>query len=94
MIDPSTINAFFIGGLIGDGLQVAAYIPQITHLYKEKDSTGLSVKAWFIWLLGDILLLAYSISIIDPVFIILTACYTIFTSWGIILILRFKQHKK
>ncbi len=91
MLDPGTINAFFIGGLIGDGLQVAAYAPQITHLYKCKDSTGLSLKAWLIWLLGDVLLLTYAISISDPIFILLTACYTFFTSWGIILIIKFKK---
>jgi len=88
-----SLTPFFIAGLIGDGLQVTAYIPQIRHLYKEKDSTGISITSWFMWLVGDLLLLAYATSILDPVFIVLTASYTFFTSWGIVLIIRFKKNK-
>lgn len=85
------MNIFFIGGMLGNAIQVLAFIPQITHLYKTKDSTGMSLKAYILWLIGDIFLLAYAISILDPIFIMLGSFFTFFTAWGAILILKFKK---
>ncbi|OIP82064.1 hypothetical protein COW94_00555 [Candidatus Peregrinibacteria bacterium CG22_combo_CG10-13_8_21_14_all_44_10] len=85
------ISPFLIGGIIGNTISVLAFVPQITHLYKEKDSTGVSTRAYFIWLTGDILLFAYAMSIKDPIFSILMGLYTIFTLWIILLSLKFRK---
>jgi MtN3 and saliva related transmembrane protein len=63
-------------GLIGSIIFAAAYIPQIVHLVKIKDSTGISISSWMIWLLGAILLLVYAIHLHDIVFLVLTILET------------------
>ncbi len=57
------INILAIGAVIGGVIGITAYLPQFYHLIKVKDSTGISVLAWYAWLLGNILLLVYAIAI-------------------------------
>ncbi|MBU1018510.1 MAG: PQ-loop repeat-containing protein [Patescibacteria group bacterium] len=85
-----TFDPFLIIGIAGNTLEIIAYMPQIRHLYKEKNSTGVSLGSWMTWLVGDLLLLIYAIHLMDPVFIMLTSFYMLFQIWGIILIIRFK----
>jgi uncharacterized protein with PQ loop repeat len=60
-------NIGFIGALIS----ISAYFPQITHLIKVKNSTGVNPVSLFIWLFGNLMVLVYSFYINDIVFIIL-----------------------
>ena len=44
-------------GWAGTALVIAAYVPQIRHLFVEKCAWGISVWTWLIWLLASTLLL-------------------------------------
>ena len=47
-------------GWIGTALVIAAYYPQIRHLYVEKCAWGISLTTWWIWLVSSAFLLAYA----------------------------------
>lgn len=64
-------------GLIGGIIIAAGYFPQFFRLLKVKDSTGISISAWLIFLVGDLMLLIYSISIDDFVFITLEVLFSL-----------------
>ena len=46
-------------GWAGTALVIAAYYPQIHHLYVERCAWGISVLTWLIWLAASTLLLIY-----------------------------------
>ncbi len=48
-------------GWVGTALVVAAYYPQIHHLYAERCAWGISVLTWLIWLAASALLLTYCV---------------------------------
>lgn len=48
-------------GWVGTTLVIAAYYPQIHHLWVEKCAWGISLWTWVIWLVASILLLIYCI---------------------------------
>jgi MtN3 and saliva related transmembrane protein len=79
-------------GLIGSIIFAAAYIPQIVHLIKIKDSTGISISSWIIWLFGAVLLLIYAIHLHDIVFIVLTILETMALVTTIILATIYKKN--
>lgn len=56
-------------GSIGTFLILIAYIPQIRHIYKEHCAGGVSTKAWYVWLVGTLLIFTYAIDTKDPLFI-------------------------
>jgi uncharacterized protein with PQ loop repeat len=58
-------------GFLGTTLVIAAYLPQIRHLIKERCTGGISVKAYCMWFAAALLLLVHAIAIHDPVFIML-----------------------
>ena len=78
-------------GFIGTTLIFLAYIPQITHLIKEKDSKGISIKAWGLWAVAGVLLLIHAIAIKDSVFITLQAINLIAISIIIVLAVKYKK---
>lgn len=80
-----------IGAIIGGIIGITAYIPQILHLIKVKDSTGISIIAWYAWLFGNILLLAYAISIVNTSYIIVE---TLFCLANLILIILTYKYKR
>ena len=55
-------------GWAGTALVLAAYVPQIHHLYVEKCAWGISISTWLIWLLAGALLLSYCIFRNDTLF--------------------------
>lgn len=55
-------------GWAGTALVVAAYVPQIHHLYVEKCAWGISISTWLIWLVAGVLLLSYCILRNDTLF--------------------------
>jgi uncharacterized protein with PQ loop repeat len=57
-------------GYIGTVLVVGAYAPQISHLWTEHCSAGISVRAYALWALASALFLGHSIVIGDAVFMI------------------------
>ena len=46
-------------GWVGTALVIAAYYPQIHHLYVERCAWGISVLTWLLWLIASSLLLIY-----------------------------------
>lgn len=60
-------------GMVGIGLSVVAYLPQVVHLVKEHCSAGVSAQAWTIWLVSSLLVGALAVYRRDYVFISLTA---------------------
>ena len=50
-------------------LSALAYLPQVTHLIKERCSAGMSPRAYCMWVASALLLLAYSVSKNDLIFI-------------------------
>jgi len=45
------------------------YLPQILHLAKEHCSAGISIRAWFLWLVSSVLILLYALDALDVVLI-------------------------
>jgi uncharacterized protein with PQ loop repeat len=58
-------------GYFGTALVIAAYLPQITHLVRERCSAGISFGAYVIWAVAAVLLLAYAVLAREPVFMAL-----------------------
>jgi uncharacterized protein with PQ loop repeat len=88
------INVFTIIGILANVLMIVAYVPQIIHLAKTKDSTGQSITAWLTWLTGDFFLLAYAISIKDPIVISLATLYIVFTLISLYYMFKYKPKSK
>jgi uncharacterized protein with PQ loop repeat len=78
-------------GLIGAIIFVSAYLPQIRHLLKVKDSTGISIFSWSVWLGGALLLFVYAVYQRDVVFIVLTTLESLALLTVILLALRYKR---
>lgn len=62
-----------VSGLIGVGISIIAYLPQIIHLLREHCSAGLSPMAFGLWLASSILVTFHAAMILDIVFIVLGA---------------------
>jgi uncharacterized protein with PQ loop repeat len=63
-------NLLSVIGYMGTGLVVGAYAPQISHLWTEHCSTGISERAYVLWALASALFLGHSIVIGDTVFMV------------------------
>lgn len=48
-------------GTLGNGLLIAAYIPQIVKMLRSKKAEDVSLWMWILWFLGDSCFLAYSL---------------------------------
>jgi lipid-A-disaccharide synthase-like uncharacterized protein len=75
-------------GLVGIGISVVAYVPQVVHLGKEHCSAGISRGAWGMWLASGLLIGALAVSRRDPVFILLQI--TNLTSTAVVLFLSWR----
>jgi len=84
-------NILAIGAVIGGIIGITAYLPQFYHLIKVKDSTGISIWAWYAWLVGNILLLAYAIVIINTSYIIVEALFVLANIIMIILTYKYRR---
>jgi uncharacterized protein with PQ loop repeat len=51
-------------------LVIAGYIPQISHLVKERCTAGISVPAFSLWLTASALFLVHAAIIDDAVFVV------------------------
>jgi len=85
-LEPMFQYAALAGGL----LTVAAYLPQLNRLFRVKNSTGNSLAAWYLWLVGAALPLLYAIHIKDRVFTVLQISYVLCIGGVIILIHKYK----
>src|SRR5688500_20216234 len=76
---------FDVVGVIGIAVSVAAYVPQVVHLWREHCSAGVSTRAWAMWLVSGLLIGLVAMERGDPVFILLQL--SSLTSAGVILLL-------
>ncbi len=58
-------------GFAGTLVVIVAYLPQIVHLVRAQCSAGISLKAYGLWLVSSLLLLAHAFNLNDAVFIAL-----------------------
>jgi uncharacterized protein with PQ loop repeat len=58
-------------GFGGTLLVAAAYFPQISHLFRQHCSAGISIRAWTIWLVAAVLFFTHAFAISDRVFLTL-----------------------
>jgi uncharacterized protein with PQ loop repeat len=66
-------SVFEVLGMVGIGLSVVAYLPQMTHLAREHCSAGISIRAWRMWLASSLLVGTLALYRHDYVFISLAA---------------------
>lgn len=64
-------TVFQILGILGVAISVAAYVPQVVHLWREGCSAGVSSRAWTMWLISSVLILALALHQREPVFVAL-----------------------
>jgi uncharacterized protein with PQ loop repeat len=63
-------NLLSMIGYIGTGLVIGAYAPQISHLWTEHCSAGISERAYALWALAAAVFLGHSLMIGDAVFMV------------------------
>jgi len=71
-------------GLVGAIIAGYAYLPQVSHLIKEKCSAGISRRAFGLWIISSVLVTINAIYIHSVVFIVLGAvqiCSTTIIFW-------------
>ncbi|MDO8561690.1 MAG: PQ-loop repeat-containing protein [bacterium] len=78
-------------GLIGTLIFVSAYLPQIRHLLKVKDSAGINVFSWVTWLVGAVLLFVYAVHNRDFIFVALTVLEALALITVIILASKYRK---
>jgi uncharacterized protein with PQ loop repeat len=64
-------------GIIGTGLAIIAYVPQITHLIMMRCGEGISLSAYALWFSASSLLCVYAVIADEPVFIALQASHAV-----------------
>lgn len=62
---------FEVIGYVGTFLSLWAYIPQVKHLLQEHCSAGISISSYLIWLAASACILAYGVSIMATVIIVM-----------------------
>src|SRR5579864_3118492 len=63
------MNLSQVSGVLGTGLVIAGYVPQIYHLIKERCTAGLSLPAFAVWCSASLLFLVHAMMIRDVVFV-------------------------
>jgi uncharacterized protein with PQ loop repeat len=58
-------------GLIGAVISGIAYLPQILHMFREKCTNGLSLRAYGLWTVSSLMVFAHAVTVGDLVFIAL-----------------------
>jgi uncharacterized protein with PQ loop repeat len=64
-------------GIIGTGLAIIAYVPQITHLIMMRCGDGISLAAYVLWGSASAMLCAYAVIAEEPVFIALQGSHAV-----------------
>jgi uncharacterized protein with PQ loop repeat len=69
--------AFAVAGSL---LMIAAYVPQVTHMIKERCTAGISLFAYSLWSLAAAILFTHAFMIHDAVFILVQG-FTLIATW-------------
>lgn len=81
---------FELVGMIGIAVSVAAYVPQVVHLWREHCSSGVSPRAWTMWVVSGTLLGIVAVQRGDLVFIALQASTLVSAGLVLWLVHRFR----
>lgn len=68
-------------GYVGAGLAGAAYIPQISHMVRERCVAGISQRAFAVWLVASGLILVSAVAAHELTFILLGGVQTTATGF-------------
>lgn len=90
----NTATIFETMGFLGNAFLILGYLPQIYKTYKTKRAEDISLLMWITYLLGEIMLLIYAISVHDIIFILAPAIFAIGDIAIIILKLRYGLAQK
>lgn len=78
-------------GIAGNIVVVVSYFPQIRKILATKKAEDISLPMWALYVIGDLMLLIYSIATDDTIF---TMLFTLFTIENlVVLYLAFKYAK-
>lgn len=64
------MTATEILGVVGTGLVIVGYVPQIVHLVRERCTAGISTLAFSLWCAASLLFLIHAAVIRDAVFVV------------------------
>jgi uncharacterized protein with PQ loop repeat len=78
-------------GLAGTIMVVAAYLPQLIHLERERCTGGLSRRAYVLWFVASLLILVHAIMVRDLVFVALQSANAVATGIIVVLTGRYKD---
>lgn len=53
----ASTRMFEVLGMVGTGLSIIGYLPQVVLLVQTRDSTGLSLRSWSLWFLATTLIM-------------------------------------
>ena len=84
-------NLLSMIGYVGTALVIGAYAPQISHLWTEHCSAGISERAYAIWVLSSALFLSHSIVIGDTVFMVTQLVNLVALAIILVLVRRFRN---
>jgi len=77
-------------GFVGAVIAAVGYLPQIVHLAGEGCSAGVSVKAWYLWLLASLLIATHAFAVFNAVFIALQVVNVLAIATVIVLAKRYE----
>ena len=77
-------------GTIGAALVLVAYLPQVWHLVRSRCSVGISIAAFWVWLVGYALLTVYALGLKDITFITLQIGHLILTTTILLFAFRYR----
>ena len=78
-------------GYIGTAIVIGAYVPQVSHLWTEHCSAGISERAYALWALASALFLGHSIVIGDTVFMVTQLVNVVALAIILVLVRRFRN---
>jgi uncharacterized protein with PQ loop repeat len=78
-------------GYVGTAIVVGAYVPQISHLWTEHCSAGISERAYALWALASALFLGRSIVIGDAMFTVTQLANLVALAIILVLARRFRD---
>ena len=76
-------NLLIAIGVLGNVLVLVSYLPQIHKIIVTKKAEDISLSMWWMYTLGDLLLMIYSIATGDAIF---TALFTVFSIENIVVL--------
>jgi uncharacterized protein with PQ loop repeat len=78
--------------MIGAIAAVFAGVPQLRKLLQSKQADEFSVPTWTIWLFSQVAALMYALSIHDLLYTLVSAFWTVFYAFMVVLIFKYRNN--